>query len=163
MLTARVVGNGRKLNELKRKLEEQNYITRAGVLEETFNADGENVAEYAMYNEYGTMLNGTEHIPPRPFMRNTVDRELSNWRAKLQAALHKHVLASEEAMRYIGKVAVDDIRDTLSAGEFEPLADSTVAAKAKAGNPFPQDPLLASMALFHGLKTDTKKGGGGGA
>lgn len=42
---------------------------RAGILEGAKNTEGEYVAQYAAYNEYGTPT-----IRERPFMRTTIER-----------------------------------------------------------------------------------------
>lgn len=47
---------------------------RAGVMEDATTDEGERVAEYAAYNEFGT-----SRVPPRPFMRKTLERERENW------------------------------------------------------------------------------------
>lgn len=158
MFSVHVTGKGEGLKKLKELLNKQNFMARAGVLEETYNRDGVNIAEYAIYNE-----KGYPGHPPRPFMQQTVDREKANWKAKLQIALHKQVLKAEQAMEYMGRVMVEDIRDTLNGeGKFEPLKEETVKRKQKKGSPFPDAPLVDTLDLFHGLKHDVIRGGGNG-
>ena len=89
-----------------------------------------NIAEYAMYNEYGT-----RRIPARPFMREAMDTYADkSWLPELADMICKDNLDPRTAMARLGQIMVADIRQTLedSPAWAVPNADSTVMQKERA-------------------------------
>lgn len=98
---------------------------KAGILEgATSNESGQNVAEYAACNEFGTT-----HIPSRPFLRKTYDDKESNWVQGLGNALAR--LKPAQALKMLGIRMQDDIVATIKSNMPPQNADSTIARKTK--------------------------------
>lgn len=88
------------------------------------------IAEYAMYNEYGT-----SRIPARPFMREAMDTYADkSWMPELADMICKDRLDPQTAMARLGQIMVADIRQTIedSPAWAAPNADSTVMQKERA-------------------------------
>lgn len=90
--------------------------------------DGASIAEYGAYNEYGT-----KHIPARPFMAPSFER---NVRAIGQdfdtegAKLVRGRITANQALTVIGMKHAQRVQNTITGPDIPPpLADSTVARK----------------------------------
>lgn len=104
----------------------QKVKVRAGVLEGATNTEGQSVATYGAYNEFGT-----SRIPPRPFMRNTLEREKKNWINGVGALLQKG-LTPEKALMAVGARMANDIKKTIDESiGIEDNAPSTRLKKTK--------------------------------
>ena len=97
---------------------------RAGVLEGATNTEGQKVAEYAAYNEFGT-----SRIPARPFMRTTLQEQRGEWVQGLGRLLASH--GPEQALHFVGRRMEDDIRTKILSNMAPANAPSTVARKNK--------------------------------
>ena len=104
----------RKWRETERKLKELGGVrsVRVGILPGSRNADGENIAEYAAANEYGTA-----DIPSRPFMRTTAREKGFAWAGVLAGALRGRTVkdpnVGRRAFTAVGRVAQADIQATI--------------------------------------------------
>lgn len=82
-------------------------------------------AKKATWNEYGT-----SRMPARPFLRNTLYEREREWGVflgpKLIAVLDG---ANVDVVAMLGPQMVKSIRSTINAGNFAPLAASTIAKK----------------------------------
>ena len=86
----------------------------------------ESVATYAAYNEFGT-----NNIPARPFMRNTLTRERENWLRGLETFLRQG-MTPEEALRAVGKRMADDIGKTIDESiDISENAAATIKRKTR--------------------------------
>ncbi len=111
------------LERLARKVQ-----VRAGVMEDATTDEGEAVAPYAAYNEFGT-----SRVPPRPFMRKTLEREGENWIRNVGDAL-ANGLSPEETLKLVGTRMAEDIQKTIDAAiknGIDDNADSTKLKKTK--------------------------------
>ncbi len=98
---------------------------KAGILEgATANESGQNVAEYAARNEFGT-----SRIPSRPFLRKTCDDKESNWIDGFGKVLVK--MSPAQALKMLGIRMQDDIVATIKSNMPPRNADSTIAKKTK--------------------------------
>lgn len=79
----------------------------------------------AAANEFG---NPAQNRPPRPFMRNTFDRESDTWAKQLSLAIARGETV-KDALEYLGTLARDDMMQTIRDFQDPPLAPSTIAAK----------------------------------
>jgi hypothetical protein len=90
--------------------------------------EGESIAEYAAHNEYGT-----EHIPSRPFMATTFDKNVNNISKdfnKQGKALVMGQIGSNAALTIIGQKHATRVQNTISNVNFLPkLSPRTIAAK----------------------------------
>lgn len=99
------------------------------------NARSIKVAEYAIYNEFGTT-----RIPARPFMSTSLDTfGESAWLPEL-AQLLKEGVAPEQALARVGAQAQGDVRRVIEAWEEPENKDSTIRQKRSRRN----DPLVDS-------------------
>ena len=115
-------------NNIVRELEKAKGMEVAvGILEGSQN-EGESIAEYATYNEFGT-----DDIPSRPFMATSFDENVAeiNSDFKRQAdAMVQGKRTANEALTVIGQKHAGRIQTTITGRNFLPrLAPSTVAAK----------------------------------
>lgn len=108
------------------------------------------LADVAIWNEYGT-----EHIPARPFVRKTVDRNAKKW-DKTAAQLTGKVIdgmSADQALELLGEEAKKDMRNMITYGSFAPNAPATIAKKKSS------HPLIDSGALRNrGVNYRVKKG-----
>lgn len=101
----------------------QKVQVRAGVMEGATNDAHERIAPYAACNEFGTA-----RIPPRPFMRNTLERERENWIRNVGAAL-ANGLSPEQALELVGTRMAEAIQTTIKSNLPPPNAPSTIRRK----------------------------------
>ena len=109
------------LERLAKKVE-----VRAGVMEDATNDAHERIATYAACNEFGTA-----RIPPRPFMRKTLERERENW-IRGVGALLKNGLSPDEALEKTGKRMAENIEATIMSNMAPANAPSTIRRKNRA-------------------------------
>lgn len=102
----------------------QKAEVRAGVLEGATTTEGQSVAQYAAYNEFGTA-----RIPARPFMRTTLQKQRGEWVQGLGRLLASR--DPEQALHFVGRRMEDDIRTKILSNMAPANAPSTVARKNK--------------------------------
>ena len=116
-----------KLKEVIKRLGELEKVeARAGWFESARYDDGTPVAKVALWQEYGVPERG---IPPRPFLRPTIDARTDEW-TEDAAQVVKGVLAgkinAEQGMTVIAQKAAADIRQTISRVDSPPLSPITL-------------------------------------
>lgn len=97
-----------------------------GILEGEVN-DGQSIAEYAAYNEFGT-----ENIPERSFMRSTFDERLTGLKIIMGqqfAKVKRGEKTVHQALSYIGLKHQDQIKDKIGSNMPPPNAPATIEAK----------------------------------
>ena len=133
-------------------------VGRAGWINGAVYDNGMKVAHVAAINEFGATIQhpgGTPYgpngfvpksegeglpvtgpheivIPPRPFMRPTIDKQRDNWFRALEDGSKKILRGKATATQVLGTVAqkaADDVAETISQIQTPPLAKSTVAAR----------------------------------
>lgn len=88
------------------------------------------MAEIAAWNELGTA-----HTPPRPFLRQSVDKNESQIKAMVAAqitAIAKGEATAEKALQAIGAMQVGLVQAEMKSGGFAPNAPSTIKKKGSA-------------------------------
>ena len=94
------------------------------------NENGESIAEYAIYNEYGTE---DGRIPARSFLNSTFDRNKKYYQEKMNSILDDIIDGKEvDATTAIGKVGEQirkDVVTTISSNVTPANKPSTVAKK----------------------------------
>ncbi|GBR56495.1 hypothetical protein [Gluconobacter sphaericus] len=98
----------------------------AGFLEGATTTDGKPMAEIAAYNEFGT-----EHIPARPFMRNTVAKNQAEWPRLLAASLKVCGGDMEKAIDMTANRIVAQIQHEIETLQDPPLSQSTIDARLR--------------------------------
>lgn len=128
----------KKILENVKKLQKNPYA-KVGVLgkaglkkeEEGMNFSGLTVAQVATFNEFGTVRNGKEHIPPRPFLRGTIEEKRQEI-IKLAITLHQKILDGfdvERATKILGSSVSGMVKARIAEG-IKPLnAVSTILKK----------------------------------
>jgi hypothetical protein len=94
------------------------------------NGNGPTIAEIAAWNEFGT-----EYIPSRPFLRQSIDKNgalIANACKQLITAIVKGEATAETALKGIGALQVGLVQREIRDGGFAPNADSTRAKKGSA-------------------------------
>lgn len=88
--------------------------------------NGADVADVAMYNEFGT-----SKIPPRPFMEQSFKRHEQEYVEECENIFNAMVKGQKTSglIRIFGQKVKKDIVDEIERGEFVPNAPSTVAKK----------------------------------
>lgn len=111
----------RELAELK-ELEVRVGFQRGEAQEE----DGTDICDVAAYNELGT-----DHIPARPFIRQSVDDNESKIKSFLKAQVKDFGKgkSAEQMLKEIGIFQKDLMQDKITSGSFAPNADSTIKKK----------------------------------
>ena len=106
------------------------YGVKVGVLEGSTNDEGENIAEYAAANEYGT-----PDIPPRPFLRSTVREKEADWRRLFLRVIGGKLAPDPGTVRrafsLVGRVAQMDIKEKIMSNVPPPNAEWYAELKKK--------------------------------
>lgn len=134
---------------LRQLVKNSQWTLKVGLLSgATYPLTGLSVAQVAYWNEYGTLPSGTHPgIPARPFFRQTILRESSNWGAGFAKDIHGHVGekdAFRRALQRLGFVMVADIQDTINDADlfFDGSAESTIDKKRRRGKADPDTVLI---------------------
>lgn len=102
-------------------------VVKTGIQSDAGENEGVSIAEYAAFNEFGTRT-----IPERPFMRKTFDDNLANYN-KLIERLFKGMLSGKLDAKFafdtLGQQTEDDMKDTITNGNFTANAQSTIDKK----------------------------------
>ena len=111
-------------------------VLKVGILEGATTTDGQNIAQYAFWNEFGTKFS-----PARPFMRQSVEKNKGRWLSVLKRALTGGK-NSKDSLYAVGEVARADVIDEIQNGTFTPNAPRTIALKKAKGKTEPDHPLI---------------------
>jgi len=98
-----------------------------GVQQGSDNAEGESIAEYAAYNEFGT-----EKIPERSFMRSAFDENVNDLSRQLDrsyAQIQAGTMTVYKALGLVGLRHQDQIQHKIDTNVPPPNAPATIAAK----------------------------------
>ena len=111
----------RELAELK-ELEVRVGFQRGKSQEE----DGTDMCDVAAFNELGT-----DHIPARPFIRQSVDDNESKINSFLKEEVKDFAQgkSAEQILKEIGIFQKDLMQDKITSGSFAPNAESTIKKK----------------------------------
>lgn len=137
----------RELGELK-KLEVRVGFQRGDAQEE----DGTDMCDVAAYNELGT-----DHIPARPFIRQSVDDNESKINSFLKGEVKDFAQgkSAEQILKEIGVFQKDLTQDKIKSGDFVPNADSTIMKKSSS------KPLIDSGRMCQSVNYVIQKKGSG--
>ena len=153
---------GNKFKGVLAKISAQAVGVRAGILEGATKPDGTPIPPYAAVNEFGgkSVHNGkTVTIPARPFMRDTVRFHSKEWSKALEGPLAANPNGAKGAMYIVGQRMQADIKATIAAGNFTPLAEVTIEQKRKAGKAQPETPLIDTGSMLQAVAYEVVDGG----
>lgn len=108
---------------LNRLVSRKEQHVKVGILDNSKYPDGTSVATVAFMNEYGTAK-----IPPRPFFRQTISEQKSNW-TKLAKDAIQMGYSIEHTLGLVGAQMQTDIQYSIMTWTTPPNADYTVAMK----------------------------------
>lgn len=112
---------------LERMIAQKGMGVKAGVPENATNEEGEHIATYAAYNEFGT-----SRVPARSFMRTTYEKQSKIWILVLIAALKRSRYADfHTALEETGKTMAEDIKQTIESNVPPELSKRYDEWKAK--------------------------------
>lgn len=121
----KVTAQGKRFQEAMRAL--QDFQVRIGFQRgEATEKDGTDICDIAAWNELGT-----ENIPSRPFLRNSVDNHIKEIGNFLEDMLVKILegASAEYVLEQTGLFQKDLIQKEITEGSYEPNAPSTVKRK----------------------------------
>lgn len=101
----------------------------AGWLETARYEDGTPVAYISSIQEFGH----APHIPPRPFMRPTVESQSPEW-AKIYGHVIKNASSGTAVLEVMGGKIAGDMRESISELTSPAIAESTIKARQSKGN-----------------------------
>ena len=104
-------------------------VGKVGVPENATYTNGDNVAMVAAQNEFG---NPAKRIPPRPFMRSTIEEQKHNWIKQVgigARAIANGTATAENVMEGIVQLAAGEVRKTISNLTAPALSPRTIAAR----------------------------------
>lgn len=146
------------IKKLRAQIGRRSRLLTIGVHEEaTADVDDGNtkrsvkVAPYAAANEFGT-----ERIPARPFLKNTMNRYGKAWEKFLVAQLKRRNNDVSGALNAVGNAAVRDVIATIKEGNFEPLKPRTIEAKRRKGRTDPEAILQDTESLIKSITYKVK-------
>ena len=124
-VTDRITPEGRKFMDTLKQISELEVKVgyQAGKARED---DGTDICDVAMWNELGT-----ENIPSRPFMRNSVDGNMDKITSfmKGQAKEILHGGNAEQSLKKIGMFQKGLIQNEITNGSFAPNSPATIRKK----------------------------------
>ena len=120
-----ITGDGKKLFDTLKEI--KGLEVRVGFQSgKAMEEDGTDICDIAAWNELGT-----EHIPSRPFIRNSVDNhsdEINSFLTEKRNDLVNGVSA-RQVLNEIGVFQKDLIQAEIDNGSFEPNAEATIKKK----------------------------------
>ena len=134
------IKGGDKYKAFLAKMAEIAGGVKAGILNNATTTDGKSIAEYAVYNEFGT-----SRIPARPFMRTVAKEKPKQWIGEMVRHIRGRAtdpVIWKQALGVAGESMKSDIKDSIQNGNWTPNAPATVAAKKRKGKVEPDHPLI---------------------
>lgn len=110
-----------------------NRVAKVGWFPSAQYEDGTPVAYVAAIQEFGSPENG---IPPRPFMRQTVEDKKGDWTKQMVGGMKKVVrgqMSADDVLEAVGTLVAADITKTIAAGDFTALSAATLAQRRAKG------------------------------
>lgn len=142
----------------KKTLEELNRLkVMIGLQQGQKNQDGTDLVDIALFNELGT-----ENIPSRPFLRDSVDANADKINAFLKRAV-KIILrggTAEDVLKKIGVFQKGLIQKQIVDGDFVPNAPATIKRKLKKKRKGSVTPLVDNGDLRKSINFVIKEKGG---
>lgn len=131
------------INKRIKQLSGSKYV-EVGFMSDAKYPDGTKVAEVAFINEYGDPLH---NIPARPFMRQTISKNKSDWIKNIYSSISSGKDISQ-SLSFLGEKIVGDIQDSIINFSDPPNAPYTIQKKGF------NDPLVETGNM---IKSVTKR------
>lgn len=146
------ITGGERLSKALEKIIDTKLMVKAGVPEGATTPEGKSIPQYAMYNEIGT-----SRIPPRPFLRQTINDKQDGWKSFLYSNVDYNNIESDQCysvMGLLGEIMKADVKETIQKGSFTPDAPSTIANKRRKGKSEPDHPLIDDGYLLESIESE---------
>ena len=124
------------------------FAVDVGIHHDAGDHDGTSIAEYAIYNEYGT-----EHIPSRPFIRRTADEnadKVATAAGRLADKVATGGMDARTAVAMLGQFYVDVQKRAIRNGPWVPNAPSTIKRKGSSR------PLIDDAVMINAVRAKVK-------
>ena len=131
---------------LNRLVSSKAQHVQVGVIDGSKYPDGTSVASVAFWNEYGTRI-----APPRPFFRDTIKQEKSNWSALATKAIRAGYTV-EHMLGLVGAQMQTSIQLSIMTWTSPPNSAYTIAKKKF------NAPLRNTMLLHDSIKFEVVDG-----
>jgi hypothetical protein len=128
------------LNDILKEMEKLKDMTvKVGIPEGGGDNEGVSIAQYASWNELGVMKKGGGgwHIPPRPFIRTTIDSKREKIQQVIDFSVRKVQSGKADAVTalgLLGHTVVGLVKSTLKNGSWVP---NSAATRRKKGSSKP--------------------------
>ncbi|MDR1921102.1 MAG: hypothetical protein LBS31_05075 [Candidatus Adiutrix sp.] len=117
-----------RLKERMKRFMKQGEGVEVGILSGSKWPDGQPIAPIAALHEFGS-----ENMPARPFLRNTLEAKKADWSEYLAENL-RNGMEAPQALNMLGEAAALDVQETLETSRgLAPLKDETIMEKAELG------------------------------
>ena len=125
-----ITGDFSQLEKLIKGLKEKHSVD-IGVFKDAKTPDGQSVAEYGAYNEFGSV---TTKLPKRSFIRMPLEAKQGDIARYAEGRARAHVESGDikaifEDIGIAGQAKIQEAFDTAGWGAWPPDADSTVSRK----------------------------------
>lgn len=104
-------------------------VAKVGFFDGHAYEDGTPVAYVAAIQEYGSPEAG---IPPRPFMRPTVEAQTATWSKHIGDGMRQVVrgkLTAEDVLDGVGALAANDVKKRIASNQVAPLSPTTLVLR----------------------------------
>ncbi len=141
--------NEKLANKLKKMIDDSKKELRVGFLEGSYYPDSDKTtAEVAALNEYGH-----EEVPPRPFMKQTIDANNKKWMEIFEKKLKDFDYNIEKTLNFLGLIAMGNVKETILKGNFAPLSAETIKKKGHS------KPLIDTTHMLNSVEYEIKNKG----
>jgi len=148
-----ISGDFSGLEKLIAGLKEKHFVD-IGVFGSAVTPEGQSVAEYGAYNEFGSITK-PDHPPKRSFIRMPLTKRQAKIEAYVKKNMQEHIekgniKAIFEDIGIAGESVIQEAFDTRGFGTWKENADRTVAAKGS------DAPLINDGTLRHAVTHRTE-------
>ena len=144
--------NLKNFEKVAKKIEKlSQYELKVGHFDEIHKDSNANVASISYWTEYGSLKHNRS---PRPFLSRSHSNFQSKLKIKSAEFLSNHIVnnvAVTKAIDVLGQAYVEEVKDTILAGGFSPLKDSTIKHKGH------DTQLIDTAQLYDATKYKFKK------
>lgn len=146
-----ITGDFSQLERLIKNLKEEHSVD-IGVFKDAKTPDGQSVAEYGAYNEFGS-LTVPNRPPKRSFIRMPLEAKQSEIATYVEGKARAHIESGNikaifEDIGIAGQAKIQEAFDTAGWGAWPPNADATIAHKRGGDAPLIDTGLLRKAVTY---------------
>lgn len=146
------VKNNQLQNQLNNLLKGKMKL-KVGFLENSQYTD-ENITtpQVAANNEYGHITKDGKHVPARPFMQQTVQKNSKKWFDIFEKKLVEFNFDVNKTLNFLGLVAMENVKETIVNGNYAPLSQYTIDKKGHS------KPLIDTKHMLNSVDYEIENG-----